>query len=221
MWRFIFSIVILTFGLKLLGQDSAPKKEKKSADLRPYELKIGINAIRSIRTPLTTDLTTHELELALGVHKYNLIFDYGIEERVRGESFDYQNRGSYFRAGFDRNFSKDKSSGNVLSLGLRYGRANFEDELVFTTDQGFGEQIYRRQNENLTARWIEVAFGLRGKVVSNFYMGFTMRWQFARNINGEGELKTFDIPGFGKTRRQNSTAFDYYLMWRIPFRKDS
>ena len=101
---------------------------------------------------------------------------------------------------------------------MRYARASFEDELTFTSDQGFGEQTFNVSNAKLNARWIEVVFGLRGKIVSNLYTGFTMRWQFARKINGEGELKTFDIPGFGKTRRENSTAFDYYFMWRIPFK---
>ncbi len=219
MWKYFFSVSLVIVSLRLFAQNAAPTKEKEPVDLRPYELKLGINAIRSGRTFFGSDLVSHEVEAALAIHKYNLVLDYGIEEHNRGESFDYQNKGSYFRAGFDRNFSKDKKSGNVLSLGLRYARANFEDQLTYTEDQGFGRQTYRLENENLTARWLEVAFGLRGRIVSNLYMGFTMRWQFSRKINGEGELKTFDIPGFGKTRRQNSTAFDYYIMWRLPLRK--
>ena len=187
-------------------------------DFRPYELKMGVNSIRSGRTFFGSDLTSHEVEAAVAFHRYNLVLDYGVEEHQRGETFDYQNKGSYYRVGFDRNFSKEKESGNVLSLGLRYARANFEDQITYIADQGFGEQTYFFENENLSARWLEVAFGLRGKVVSNLYMGFTMRWQFSRKIDGEGELKTYDIPGFGKTRRQNSTAFDYYLMWRVPFK---
>lgn len=221
MWKYFFSASLVAFSIGIFAQNASPIKEKEPVDFRPYEVKIGVNAIRSGRTVFGSDIVSHEIEAALAIHKYNLVFDYGIEEHDRGESFDYQNRGSYFRAGFDRNFSKNRESGNVLSLGLRYARAYFEDQMTYTADQGFGEQVYRLENEDLTARWLEVAFGLRGKIVSNLYMGFTMRWQFSRKINGEGELKTFDIPGFGKTRRQNSTAFDYYIMWRIPFRKGS
>ena len=220
MWKSIFSTILVIGCLSLFGQNQTLKKEKEPVSLKPYELKLGVNAIRSIRTAVGSDLVTHEVEAALGVHKYHLIVDFGVEERTRGETFDYENKGSYFRIGFDRNFSKNKSSGNALTLGLRYARANFRDQMIFTSDQGFGEQVFQLENDKLTARWLEVAFGLRGKVVSNLYMGFTMRWQFARKINGEGELKTFDIPGFGKTRRQNSTAFDYYIMWRIPFTKN-
>lgn len=220
MLKYIFSISTLVFSLNVLGQPAAPPKEKEPVDFRPYEVKIGLNAIRSGRAFFGSGLTSHEVEAALAIHRYNVVIDYGVEEHQRGETFDYENKGSYYRVGIDRNFSKDKESGNVLSLGLRYARANFEDQMTYTADHGFGEQTYLLANNDLTARWLEVAFGLRGKVVSNLYMGFTMRWQFSRKINGEGELKTYDIPGFGKTSRQNSTAFDYYLMWRIPFKKE-
>ncbi|WP_436514406.1 DUF6048 family protein [Ekhidna sp. To15] len=218
MLKSIFSISAWIIGLVVLGQPAPPKKVKEPVDFRPYEVKIGVNAIRGIRTLSGSEnLTTHEFQTAVAIHKYNLVFDFGIEEHKRGESFAYENKGSYYRIGFDRNFTKDKASGNVLSLGLRYARASFEDQLLFTADKGYGEQDYLLENNALTARWLEVAFALRGRIVSNLYMGFTMRWQFLRQINGEGELKAFDIPGFGKTKRQNSTAFDYYLAWRIPF----
>lgn len=218
MWKSIFSISTLFIVLCASAQSPAPQQnEKQPVDFRPYELKLGVNAIRSARTAFGSDLITHEMEAALAVHRFVVVGNLGIEEHQRGESFDYENKGSYYRIGIDRNFTKDQESGNALTLGLRYARASFNDQISFTADQGFGEQDYFLENENLTARWIEVAVGLRGKVVSNLYMGFTMRWQFLRKVNGEGELKTYDIPGFGKTRRQNSTSFDYYLMWRLPF----
>lgn len=219
MWKFTFSILTLVLSLAVFSQPAAPKKEKEPVDFRPYEVKIGVNTIRSIRTFAGDDLTTHEFQTAVAIHKYNVVLDFGVEEHQRGESFAYENKGSYYRVGIDRNFTKDRASGNVLSLGLRYARANFDDQLLYTADQGFGEQNYALENNALTARWLEVAFNVRGRIVSNLYMGFTMRWQFLRQINGEGELKTYDIPGFGKTNRQNSTAFDYYLAWRIPLKK--
>ena len=220
MLRFTFSILSLIICLVVAAQPAAPALPKEKADFRPYEVKIGMNAIRGIRTLAGSgDLNTHEFQTAVAIHKYNVVFDFGIENHKRGDSFAYENTGSYYRIGLDRNFTKDKSSGNVLSLGLRYARANFSDELIYTSDLGFGEQEYRLENDGLTARWLEVAFALRGRIVSNLYMGFTMRWQFLRQINGAGELQPFDIPGFGKTKRQNSTAFDYYLAWRIPLKK--
>ncbi len=187
-------------------------------DWTPYELKLGFNGIRSGRTVFGSGLATHEIQVGLAMHRAIAILDFGIEENRRGESFNYVNTGQYFRFGGDWNFVKDKESGNVLSLGLRYARAGFKDDLTFSRDQGFGVEDFEYKNSNLSARWFEVTLNLRGKIISNLYMGFTMRWQTSRKVNGEGTLKTFDIPGFGKTRRENSTAFDYYIMWRIPFK---
>ena len=222
MWKSIFSISFFFFSLVLFAQDQSvpsPKTYKESADLTPYEIKLGFNGLRAGRTAFGSGLVAHEIQGAIAFHRYALVVDLGIEENERGEGYEYSNTGSYFRTGLDWNFVKDKSSGNVLSLGLRYARAYFQDEISYiTTDTGFGEE-FDFQNEDLRARWFELTLNLRGKVISNLYMGFTMRWQNSRRVRGEGELKTFEIPGFGKTKRQNSTAFDYYIMWRIPFKK--
>ncbi|MFK7953817.1 MAG: DUF6048 family protein, partial [Ekhidna sp.] len=118
--------------------------------------------------------------------------------------------------GVDHNFVKDKYSGNVLSLGLRYARAYFDESLDYSDNFGFGQEQTIQRANSTQARWAELAFKLRGKVVSNLYMGMTLRWQVLRKINGETELKTFDIPGYGNTKRKNSTQFDYYIAWRLP-----
>ncbi|MBC6400607.1 MAG: hypothetical protein GDA37_06250 [Ekhidna sp.] len=218
MWRFIFSSLFCISIFAAFGQDQEVPLKPKPV-WKPHEIKIGFNAIRSGRTVFGSDILTHEMQVALAMHLLNIIIDLGIEENTHGKTYTYENRGSYFRVGGDWNFVKSKKSGNAISLGLRYARAEFKDQLDYTGDQGFGILDYDFENANLKARWAEVTFNLRGKVVSNFYMGFTARWQLIRKINGEGQLETFDIPGFGNTKRRNSTAFDYYLMWRIPLLK--
>jgi len=217
MWKYIFSCLLVSASL-LAQSQNAPIVEEKP-DWTPHEVKIGWNAIRTGRSVFGSGLTSHEVQAALAMYRVYLVLDLGIEENRRGDTYDYVNSGVYFRSGLDWNFVKDMPSGNALSLGLRYARASFEDDLEFTTNQGFGEEDYQFTNSNLNARWLELTFNIRGKIVSNLYMGFTMRWQFSRKINGEGEFKTFDVPGFGKTRRNNSTAFDYYVMWRLPLKK--
>lgn len=185
-----------------------------------HEVKIGINALRTGRTLLSSGKDMHEGELALGWNRWNIVFDYGTEKNNRSGGYSYENKGSYFRAGIDRNFIKNIESGNVLALGLRYARASFEDQLIYATeDVGFGAQDINLSNSDLKARWLELNFSLRGKITSQLYTGFTLRWKFSRKISGEGMLQTFDIPGFGNTKRQNATSFDYYIMWRIPLSK--
>ncbi|GAB4233395.1 MAG: hypothetical protein Tsb0034_06620 [Ekhidna sp.] len=218
MWRFIFSLILIGYTTSLVAQDR-PQLPKEKVSFKPHDIKVGLNAIRTGRTMFGTDIQTYEVQGILALHQFNLVADLGSEKNTRGESFGYESSGNYFRIGTDWNFVKDRPSGNILSLGLRYARAYFKDELVFSGDQGFGEQTFAYANPKLRARWFEVTFNLRGKVVSNLYMGFTMRWQAFRTLRGEETLKAYEIPGFGKTKRQNSTGFDYYIMWRIPFEK--
>lgn len=222
MSRYFFSILFIgAFSICMAQRvtqtgDTIPKPQ---IDWSPHELKLGTNLIRSGRSIFGTGLSSYEVQAALAMYRAIAVLDVGIEENIRGDSVNYENRGNYFRFGGDWNFIKDQPSGNVLSLGLRYARAVFEDRLLYTRDLGFGEQNFLYTNSSLKARWYEVTFNLRGKIVSNLYMGFTMRWQFARKINGEGDLKTYDVPGFGNTRRENSTAFDYFVIWKLPLKK--
>lgn len=213
-------LVLTTFCWSQQINQNGDTIPKIKPDWTPYELKLGTNVIRAGRSLFGEDLNTYEVQAGLAMYRAIAILELGTEERKRGETFDYENRGRYFRIGGDWNFIKDQPSGNVLSLGLRYARASFEDNFSYTQNLGFGEEQYEYANTRLNARWYEVTLNLRGKIVSNLYMGFTMRWQFARKINGEGEFKTFDVPGFGKTRRENSTAFDYFVMWRLPLKKN-
>ena len=209
----IFLLIITTLSFAQTKDSLAVRKDP----LQVYDVKLGFNIISAGRTWIGSGTETQEVQMTLHTSKYDLVFDYGSDNNVRRASYLYESNGTYFRAGLDKNFVKDGKSGNVLSLGLRYASASFDDFLEYTDDFGFGTQAIQLSNSSLKSNWFEITFNLRGKIVSNLYTGFTLRWKFARNLQGEGDLKTFDIPGFGNTKRQNATAFDYYLMWRIPF----
>ncbi|MEP1096175.1 MAG: DUF6048 family protein [Cyclobacteriaceae bacterium] len=199
------------------SQTEIPKVKRPKLGF--HEAKFGVNLLRSGRTLLGSGKDMHEGELALAFNSWNYVFDFGTEKNERSGTYSYENSGTYFRAGVDRNFVQNPAKGNVLALGLRYARASFDDQLSYTLDNGFGAQDIDLSNTDLKARWMELNFTLRGKIVSQLYTGFTLRWKFSRKVSGEGLLKTFDIPGFGNTKRENATSFDYYLMWRIPLKK--
>lgn len=217
--KFTFNISLLLISLLTFAQTEATEDTKEKKQFEVYDFMVGFNVITAGKTFFGAGETSQEMQFSLATSKANLVFDFGTEENKRSGNYSYQNKGSYLRLGLDKNFVKDVESGNLLSLGLRYSKASFEDALSYSSDTYFGEESITLVNSNLKARWFELTFNLRGKVVSNLYTGFTLRWKFARNVKGQGDLKSFDIPGFGTTKRQNNTAFDYYLMWRIPFKK--
>ncbi|MEM9337234.1 MAG: DUF6048 family protein [Bacteroidota bacterium] len=209
--------------VQLFAQDDAEEvEEKEKKEYKFHGVRVGANLIRAGRTFLGSGVETQEIQVALGVNGVELNVDYGTERNEIMSDYQYVNEGSYLRFGIDRNFVKNPGSGNALSLGLRYATASFEDKLDFTVsdfDAPDTPQDLTFANSDLNSWWLELVFNLRGKIVSNLYTGFTLRWQFANTVNGQGVLKTFDIPGFGNTKRENSTAFDYYIMWRIPLKE--
>ena len=214
--RFTFSILTLILALAAFGQGPKRVKPPRSGI---HDLKVGANLLRSARTWLGSGEDAHEAQVMLGVNRANFVLDAGTAKNVRTGGYEYTSKGNYFRFGYSRNFVKRVESGNVLGLGLRYARASFDEEMVYSLDNGFGEQNINLSNSGVNARWIELVFDIRGKVTSQLYTGFSLRWKFSRKITGEGVLRTYDIPGFGTTARDNATSFDYYLMWRIPLKK--
>ena len=213
--KFTFNILILLTSFWAFAQEEEDEKSPKKTLIK--DVKVAINVLNAGRTFLGSGQDSHEGQVVFASSPFDLVFDYGVERNLRGAGYSYESDGSYIRVGIDKNFVQDDVSGNVLSLGLRYANASFDEFLNATVDNGFGEQTILLTNSNVNTRWFELTFNLRGKVVSNLYTGFTLRWKFGRLMTGEGTLKSFDIPGFGTTKRQNATSFDYYLAWRIPF----
>lgn len=218
--KYTFSIIVIL--LSSIGAFSQEEEEEATKEKAPFikDVKVAVNLLNAGRTFLGSGQDSHEGQVVLATVPLDFAFDYGVEKNIRGGSYDYESDGSYYRIGFDRNFIKDDVSGNVLSLGLRYANASFDEVLNSTFDNGFGQETISLTNSNVSSRWFELAFNLRGKLASNLYTGFTLRWKFARQMSGQGTLQSFDVPGFGTTKRQNATSFDYYLAWRIPFIKN-
>lgn len=209
----------MSVGLAVLGQVAPADSVKAKHKLRPYEVKVGFNFARALRSAIEKDYSSQELTGLVSFDSYVFYLDYGFQKTDRSSDdadYHYMNNGSFYRLGISKNFIKNKVGGNTISIGARYARSSFKDELAYTVNDFFGEQPLNLENPNLTARWFELVFDMKGRVAANLFLGLTTRWQFLRKINGAGQLQPYDVPGFGTTQRPNSTAFDYYVTWRIP-----
>lgn len=155
---------------------------------------------------------------------FYLVGDYGYwaknETLVTGG--EYQNQGTYWRIGADVNILKQDPDRNMLFFGLRYARSSFSDQINFTVnDQVFGPQQYALANPNANAAWMELVAGLRVKVWKEFWMGFTSRLKMALAVRGNGELSTYDVPGYGVIGGGSTWGFNYQVFWRIPFERQN
>lgn len=113
----------------------------------------------------------------------------------------------------------------MITLGLRYAGSTFTDDMVIPrTHYLIGSQDYQFSNGQLTARWVEAVTRLNVRVWQNLYFGASVRLKLFKNLDGQDELVPYDIPGFGRHRKNASTektanaGFRYYIMYRLPFR---
>jgi hypothetical protein len=61
--------------------------------------------------------------------------------------------------------------------------------------------------------------GLKIRVVEQLYMGFTVRYKLLMETSGTSGLSLYYVPGFGKNIGSSAFGFNYYISYRLPFRK--
>jgi hypothetical protein len=217
MWKSIFSVGLWLIATQVFAQEK-PAAETKGKFMPSY-IRVNYNVLRGGENLLDRPQASQEISAELGLHKYQLVTDFGQAIVTRGgEDYSYVSDGNYFRVGVDMNLVKNRETLNVIALGARYARARFGDEAIFTTDKFDGfEQDFLYRNPDVQARWIELTLTLKTKVWNQFFMGYTMRYQIFRQVTGAEDLQPFDIPGYGSTTKNNSFGFDFYLGYRIPF----
>jgi Domain of unknown function (DUF6048) len=154
--------------------------------------------------------------------RFYLSGDYGSSARQEAieNSGNYSNEGTYWRAGADVNILKKDPDRNMLFFGLRYARSAFSDRSSLTlNDPYFGTQQFVLTNPQVTAGWIELVTGLRVKVWKELWMGFTSRLKMGLSVRGNGELASYDVPGYGTVSSGYTWGFNYQVFWRIPFER--
>jgi hypothetical protein len=158
-------------------------------------------------------------------HKFFVVFEGGFAQHDRADQYEYNNKGSFFRTGIDYNLIEGNKEQNVITLGLRYARSSFSDEMSFSRDHyWFGGQDLFYSNDLITAQWMEVVNRLNVRIWKNLYFGSAIRIKLFKSITGQENLVPYDIPGWGRHRKNGTTVktsnagFSYYLIWRIPFK---
>jgi hypothetical protein len=114
---------------------------------------------------------------------------------------------------------------NIMFFGLRYARSSFNDKLQYDTHAVIQSETTwpntreTSSNGNAKASWYEMVTGLKIRIVKQLYMGFTMRFKLLMKTKQTEILKPYYIPGFGKNVSSSSFGFNYYISYRLPFRK--
>jgi hypothetical protein len=167
-----------------------------------------------------------EFEADVDFNRFFLVANYGLSDyRLEKPTFLYTNSGSYMRFGVDINFMHDNPNNNVAFFGLRYATNSFKDQLEYDTEQiiqseiGWPNSTETMSNDRVRANWFEMNAGLKIRVVKQLYFGFTLRYKLLMDPSGFSRLRPYYIPGFGKNATTSAFGFNYYISYRLPFRK--
>jgi hypothetical protein len=228
MSKYFFSIILILCFLTSQSQEKTQDTIKPISER--YGLRVGMDLFKIARS--SYDKNYKGLEF-VGDFRYNK--NYYLAAEIVSESkttIDPQitsiANGTYLKAGFDYNLHKNwLDLENIISVGARYGISTFSQELssykVYNKNQFLQETFEIPVGEKysgLSAQWIEIAAGVKTKVINNFFVGFSIRLNMlVYNKKPEG-FDNLYIPGFNRTYDGSFGAgFNYTISYFIPLYK--
>jgi hypothetical protein len=233
MWKstlkYSFSLGLVLCWVTALSQaeqdsvETEPVPEVKvQRDFRPTGVRFGTDLIQGIRGLSSSNFNGWEANVDVDFWRYYFAFDYGQWAQIETlENGYYENDGSYWRVGADVSFLKKDPDRNMFFLGLRYAQSSFADSIAYSySDDNFGTITRQLENINLSASWVEITTGLRMKIWKYIWMGYTARIKLFPSLNGEGELESYNIPGYGRASADNWWGFNYQIFFKISVRKE-
>lgn len=213
----------------LTAQDSEPTKKVADTLKKPikYGLRLGVDLSKPIRTLLDEDYTGFEILADFNVtERLYLAAELGNEEKDYFEpNLNATTKGSYLKIGGDFNANRNWIGlNNLITIGLRYGIASFDQELIayniYTTDQNFSPTFRTdsQQFNGLTASWIELIVGIKTEILTNVYLGLNFQLKHKVGETIPENFANLYIPGFGRTYdfSEFGAGYSYSISYLIP-----
>lgn len=233
-YRFIFSLLTVVAVATAQAQDAAtvaadttprPRRMKPTDTIpypyRPTGIRFGTDLISLIKSQTTTHWNGWEVNGDLDFYRYFLAVDYGSWSRNDNiTNGTYKNNGTYYRIGTDINFLLKDPDRNMFFIGFRYGHSSYDESVAYSlVDSAYGAAPKDISVSGRSAHWLELTTGLRVKIVSGLWLGYTARMKFSPHASDVPGLKPFDIPGYGLAERKPYWGINYQIFWRIPLPK--
>ena len=230
-WLFIISLlaaVHFTTAQEIVEEevvDTLKKREKK-----PYTIRFGLDLSKPFMAQLDNGYFGLELvgDIRLFSEFYGAI-ELGNEKKTQqSEQINYTTTGNYIKLGFDYNLFKNwKGMNNAIYLGLRIGNSFHKQKVneyePYQINHYWPAEIIKkgpeiREQDALSARWVEVVTGIKVKMIKNIYMGFSLRLNRLMSDIRPDNFDNLYIPGFNKKTDENvwGAGFNYTITYAIP-----
>ena len=205
--------------------DTLKKREKK-----PYTIRFGLDLSKPFMAQLDNGYFGLELvgDIRLFSEFYGAI-ELGNEKKTQqSEQINYTTTGNYIKLGFDYNLFKNwKGMNNAIYLGLRIGNSFHKQKVneyePYQINHYWPAEIIKkgpeiREQDALSARWVEVITGIKVKMINNIYMGFSLRLNRLMSDIRPDNFDNLYIPGFNKKTDENvwGAGFNYTITYAIP-----
>jgi len=224
----LFYISFLIFTSFVYAQETAP--QDTIAKPIPFELRIGIDLSKPVRSLVEDDYTGFEImgDFRFSEHFY-LAAEIGNDKHTLTETnLVNTTEGSYFKIGADYNaYTNWAGMNNAIYAGLRYGFSNFSQELVaytlYTSTPVFPPTIRDAQinYSGLNAHWAEFIFGVKTELIHNIYITLNVQLKYSLSEKKPENFDNLYIPGFNRTYdfSEFGVGFAYGISYLIPFHK--
>jgi len=148
--------------------------------------------------------------LETGWEKTKLVQDY----------INYDASGSYTRIGFDYNFlaAEHKHDRDIIFIGLRYSFNIARQQVSSYRISNYWEDTTSRfRNQNFSAQWAEVLLGIKGEVLPNLFLGWSIRGKIKTRQKQAKMPPIYFNPGFGKAEKDFQFDLTYSIFYTLPF----
>ena len=223
-FNFILTLLLLTTA-SFAQQEDEVKKRPRRADnfIRMHGIRVGFDLTRPLQhlwvtgERLGTELS-FDIEL---MPNFFPVLETGWEKlKIDQDYLSYDASGSYTRIGFDYNFlaADHKEDTDILFAGLRYGFGFANQEVKSYRIENYWEEINSRfSRQKYNAQWLEVLLGIKGEVLPNLFLGWTIRGKL-RTLQKKLDLPpAYFNPGYGKAENKFNFDFTYSIFYALPF----
>ncbi len=193
--------------------------------LRTYGPRIGIDLARfayifakpsEVGAAFSADMEIYENIYPVLELGYNSISE-------QTELFDYTSGGTFLRLGADYNLLPvtDRSLHHSITVGFRYGITAFSHhaDQILITDDYWGNMVLESYGNNLTGHWLELVGGVKTEVLSNFFLGWSVRYKILITNHLDPLITPQLIPGYGRGTADRAFGFTYSMFYKIPLFK--
>lgn len=137
----------------------------------------------------------------------------------------YTVEGNYYKMGLGYNTILGEN--NIIGLGFRYARSEFEDYTTYTILSTVFEPLNYSNQSNpnkVSAQWAELVLKTEGpiKKIKNLKFGMFVRLKYLDPLKDKPEYELFPvqlIPGYGVAKANATGSVNLYIKYSIPIIK--